>query len=121
VRPEGANHQWKRDPPGELSIDAVADERLTRCRYVAPTSVISYRDIGSTTACWAVELTLPHFDEDFSESIMRAALRTRSKHLKKASPSQKDQTPLGDPFSGGLESFNHLDQIGHFPKPNQQT
>jgi hypothetical protein len=28
VRPEGANHQWRRNPPGELSIDPVADERL---------------------------------------------------------------------------------------------
>src|SRR5712671_6051068 len=30
VRPEGANHQWRRNPPGELSIDPVADERLMR-------------------------------------------------------------------------------------------
>jgi hypothetical protein len=30
VRPEGANHQWRRNPPGELSIDPVADERLVR-------------------------------------------------------------------------------------------
>jgi hypothetical protein len=29
-RPEGANHQWRRNPPGELSIDPVADERLMR-------------------------------------------------------------------------------------------
>ena len=28
VRPEGANHQWRRNPPGELSIDPVADEPL---------------------------------------------------------------------------------------------
>jgi hypothetical protein len=28
VRPEGANHQWRKIPPGELSIDLVADERL---------------------------------------------------------------------------------------------
>ena len=28
VRPEGANHQWRRMPPGELSIAPVADERL---------------------------------------------------------------------------------------------
>jgi hypothetical protein len=28
VRPEGANHQWRKNPPGELSIDPVADERL---------------------------------------------------------------------------------------------
>ena len=25
VRPEGANHQWRKNPPGELSIDPVAD------------------------------------------------------------------------------------------------
>jgi NitT/TauT family transport system substrate-binding protein len=30
VRPEGANHQWRKIPPGELSIDLVADERLVR-------------------------------------------------------------------------------------------
>jgi len=30
VRPEGANHQWRKIPPGELSIDPVADERLGR-------------------------------------------------------------------------------------------
>ena len=30
MRPEGANHQWRRNPPRELSIDLVADERLGR-------------------------------------------------------------------------------------------
>ncbi len=30
VRPEGANHQWRKIPPRELSIDLVADERLGR-------------------------------------------------------------------------------------------
>jgi hypothetical protein len=30
VRPEGANHQWRKNPPGELSIDPAADERLVR-------------------------------------------------------------------------------------------
>ena len=30
VRPEGANHQWRKNPPGEWSIDPVADERLVR-------------------------------------------------------------------------------------------
>ena len=30
VRPEGADHQWRKNPPGELSIDPVADERLMR-------------------------------------------------------------------------------------------
>jgi hypothetical protein len=28
VRPEGATHQWRKNPLGELSIDPVADERL---------------------------------------------------------------------------------------------
>ena len=28
VRPEGANHQWRKNPPRELSIDLEADERL---------------------------------------------------------------------------------------------
>jgi hypothetical protein len=27
VRPEGAEHQWREDPPRELSVDLVADER----------------------------------------------------------------------------------------------
>jgi len=30
VRPEGAHHQWRKIPPGELSIDPVASERLGR-------------------------------------------------------------------------------------------
>jgi hypothetical protein len=30
VRPEGANHQWRKIPPRELSIDLEADERLSR-------------------------------------------------------------------------------------------
>ena len=30
VRLEGANHQWRKIPPGELSIDPEADERLGR-------------------------------------------------------------------------------------------
>jgi hypothetical protein len=30
VRPEGAGYQWRKIPPGELSIDPVADERLMR-------------------------------------------------------------------------------------------
>jgi len=30
VRPEGANHQWRKIPPGVLSIDPEADERLGR-------------------------------------------------------------------------------------------
>jgi hypothetical protein len=33
----------------------------------------------------SVELTLTDFDDNFSELTMRAALRRRSKHLKKAS------------------------------------
>ena len=28
VRPEGADDQWRKIPPGELSIDPEADERL---------------------------------------------------------------------------------------------
>jgi hypothetical protein len=30
VRPEGANHLWRKNPSRELSIDLVADERLGR-------------------------------------------------------------------------------------------
>ena len=30
VRPEGANYLWRKNPPRELSIDLVADERLGR-------------------------------------------------------------------------------------------
>jgi hypothetical protein len=38
VRPEGADHQWRRIPPGELSIDPVADERLVRATVRAGAS-----------------------------------------------------------------------------------
>jgi hypothetical protein len=38
VRPEGANHQWRKTPPGELSIDPVADERLVRATARAEAS-----------------------------------------------------------------------------------
>jgi hypothetical protein len=30
VRLEGANHQWRKNPPGELSIDPEADEQFGR-------------------------------------------------------------------------------------------
>ncbi len=30
VHPEGADCQWRKIPPGELSIDPEADERLVR-------------------------------------------------------------------------------------------
>ncbi|MEY9393626.1 hypothetical protein ABIF79_000001, partial [Bradyrhizobium japonicum] len=30
VRPDGAYYQWRKDPPRELSIDLVADERFGR-------------------------------------------------------------------------------------------
>ena len=30
VRPEGAEHQWRKVPPRELSVDLVADEREIR-------------------------------------------------------------------------------------------
>ena len=30
VRPDGAFHQWREDPPRELSIALVADERFGR-------------------------------------------------------------------------------------------
>ena len=30
VRPDGADHQWRRVPPRELSIALVADERFGR-------------------------------------------------------------------------------------------
>jgi hypothetical protein len=38
VRPEGVCHQWRKDPPGELSIDPVADERLGRATERAEAS-----------------------------------------------------------------------------------
>jgi hypothetical protein len=38
VRPEGACHQWRKEPPGELSIDPVADERLGRATERAEAS-----------------------------------------------------------------------------------
>jgi hypothetical protein len=36
VRPEGANHQWRKIPPRELSIDLEADERLGRATGLEP-------------------------------------------------------------------------------------
>jgi hypothetical protein len=42
VRPEGANHQWRKNSPGELSIDPVADERLVWVRVVVR-SLLSFR------------------------------------------------------------------------------
>ena len=33
MRPEGANYQWRKIPPGELSIDPVADEWLVRVAH----------------------------------------------------------------------------------------
>jgi hypothetical protein len=38
VSPEGADHQWRKIPPGELSIDPVADERLVRATASAEAS-----------------------------------------------------------------------------------
>src|SRR5215470_15260797 len=40
VRPEGANHQWRKNPPGELSIDPVADERFVRLRLLAQSTLV---------------------------------------------------------------------------------
>ena len=34
ARPEGANHQWRKNPPGELSIDPVADEACAVTAWV---------------------------------------------------------------------------------------
>ena len=38
VRPEGVCHQWRKEPPGELSIGPVADERLDRATERAEAS-----------------------------------------------------------------------------------
>jgi dTDP-4-dehydrorhamnose 3,5-epimerase len=38
VRPEGVCHQWRKMPPGELSIGPVADERLGRATERAEAS-----------------------------------------------------------------------------------
>jgi hypothetical protein len=38
VRPEGANHLWRKNPSRELSIDLVADERLGRLTGLAGAS-----------------------------------------------------------------------------------
>ena len=40
MRPEGANHQWRKNPPGELSIDPVADERFVRLRLLAQSTLV---------------------------------------------------------------------------------
>ena len=54
VRPEGANHRWGKNPPGELSIDPVADERLMRVTAWAGANSI---DVGTRT--WVKETTRP--------------------------------------------------------------
>jgi hypothetical protein len=38
VRPEGADYQWRKIPPGELSIDPEADERLEQATARAEAS-----------------------------------------------------------------------------------
>jgi hypothetical protein len=38
VRAEGAHHQWRKIPSGELSIAPVADERLCRVTGLAEAS-----------------------------------------------------------------------------------
>ncbi len=41
VRPEGADHQWRKEPPRELSVDLVADERggkMERCQTAQATA-----------------------------------------------------------------------------------
>jgi hypothetical protein len=44
VRPEGANHLWRKNPPRELSIDLVADEPLGRVVYAALTMILGGND-----------------------------------------------------------------------------
>ena len=51
VRPEGANHQWRRNPPGELSIDPVADERLMRV-----TAWVGAIQGAPSQWCWACNM-----------------------------------------------------------------
>jgi hypothetical protein len=41
VRLEGANHQWRKIPPGEVSIDPEADERLGRVTGCAGASYLT--------------------------------------------------------------------------------
>jgi hypothetical protein len=69
VRPEGANHQWRKNPPGELSIDPVADERLVpmsgdgnrRCRMAQATAPIldstkaDQANVAGMSAAWRKE------------------------------------------------------------------
>src|SRR3981081_1475102 len=51
VRPDGANHQWRRNPPGELSIDPVADERLMRV-----TAWVGAIQGAPSQWCWACNM-----------------------------------------------------------------
>src|SRR5215469_4663621 len=58
VRFEGANHQWRKNPPGELSIDPVADERLVRvtARGVASFNLLRGRAREAQAFVWAFDL-----------------------------------------------------------------
>jgi len=50
VRPEGANHQWRKNPPGELSIDPVADERFVRLRLLAQSTLVIAGTLSNATS-----------------------------------------------------------------------
>jgi len=61
VRPEGANHQWRRNPPRELSIDLEAGERLGRVtgrlREVLSEHDQISRVVKPYIDCWLVQRT----------------------------------------------------------------
>ena len=71
VRPEGANYQWRRNPPGELPIDPVA-QNLVASQYppaVAPIrdraaafriSTLDRTDPPRMLSCWSLRCQLSH-------------------------------------------------------------
>jgi hypothetical protein len=78
------------------------------------------RIMENGTAGWYWEIVTKTRDV-LARGLADTHAAARAETAQAAWKAKQDQTPLGDPFSESLESFNHLDQIGHFPKPNQQT
>src|SRR5215469_1570666 len=70
--PEGANHQWRRNPPRNLSIDLVADERLGQVTGRAEASR-QRSPWGPVEAAEGELLWNPFHQRDFSRSLRPSA------------------------------------------------
>ena len=71
--PKGAYHQWRKDPPRELSIDLVADERFGRVTGQAR-SLVTKAALGGRAIRRAVTRVKP---EQASKVKMRMPTRLR--------------------------------------------